>query len=96
MPVEVKFEDLVTMGLASPDEAQQVRKLSKRLIREKHILSFREASGLFMLAQAQDGSCIHLGKDNLCKIYEKRPGVCRQFPSIGPKPGFCPANRASR
>ena len=27
----------------------------------------------------KDGKCIHLGDDNLCKVYDKRPKMCRQF-----------------
>ena len=31
----------------------------------------------FGLKVKEDGSCVHLGKDDLCEIYETRPAVCR-------------------
>lgn len=33
------------------------------------------------------GGCEHLGKDNQCKIYLKRPAMCREYPfhHFGPK-----------
>ena len=28
----------------------------------------------------EDGACIHLSEDNLCKIYDERPQLCRHQP----------------
>lgn len=36
----------------------------------------RLAGKLGLMPSNKDGSCIHLGKDNKCKIYENRPDVC--------------------
>lgn len=33
----------------------------------------------FRLAQKDDGSCVYLGDDNRCSIYDRRPQVCRNF-----------------
>ena len=33
-----------------------------------------------------DGRCIHLGDDNQCQIYERRPRVCQQFNCLY---GYC-------
>lgn len=94
MPVEVTAADLVRLGVASIDEtAGSLKKLAKRLEREKIVKTFRASTGLFMLEQKQNRDCIFLGEDRRCTVYEKRPDVCRQFPSIGPRPGFCPAAR---
>ncbi|HEX4926190.1 MAG TPA: YkgJ family cysteine cluster protein [Bdellovibrionales bacterium] len=94
MPVEVTASDLVRLGIANADETQgSLKKLAKRLEREKIVKNFRASTGLFMLEQKQNRDCIFLGEDRLCTVYERRPDVCRKFPSIGPRPGFCPAGR---
>lgn len=91
MPVEIRVEDLVRLGLASVDEAQAPKKLAKRLQKEKIIRSFRFSTGLYLLEQKNGRDCIFLGRDRLCTVYEKRPDVCRGFPvALGPRVGFCP------
>jgi Fe-S-cluster containining protein len=35
------------------------------------------------LKKGADGACIHLGDDNKCLIYEKRPKVCQSFTCKG-------------
>jgi Fe-S-cluster containining protein len=35
----------------------------------------RDADGNKM--QREDGACIHLDDNNMCKIYEDRPDICR-------------------
>lgn len=93
MPVEVKIEDLIRLDLTSWDEVESlgVKKVTKRLIKEKVILYFREVTGLFMLSQKANRDCLFLDlKTRLCSVYDKRPDVCRQFPTIGPRPGYCP------
>ncbi len=92
MPVEVTSEDLVRLELATQDEIDQsTRKVAKRLIKEGVLSSYREATGLYMMTQRPNGECYFLDyKTRLCNVYAKRPGVCRKFPEIGPKPGFCP------
>ncbi len=95
MPVEIKGEDLVRLGLASEDElAVSSKKVAKRLIKSGVLESYRDGTGNFMLTQNGNDDCYFLDlKTRLCTVYEKRPGVCRQFPNIGPKPTFCPASR---
>jgi Fe-S-cluster containining protein len=95
MPVEIKGEDLIRLGLADPDElAASPKKLAKRLIKEGILSSYRESTGHFMLTQKANDDCYFLDlKTRLCTVYEKRPGVCREFPSIGPRPGYCPARK---
>ena len=93
MPVEVKIEDLVRLGLVGNSEALgSQKKIANQLLKSKVIVNFRQNTGLFMLAQKPNQDCIFLdSKTRLCTVYERRPGVCRQFPEIGPRPGFCPA-----
>ncbi len=94
MPVEVKAEDLIRLEIATIDELESSpKKVAKRLIKEGIISSYRESTGNFMLTQKANGDCYFLNtKTRLCEVYEKRPGVCRQFPSIGPRPNYCPVN----
>jgi Fe-S-cluster containining protein len=95
MPVEVRLSDLIRLGLVGEDEAAgSMRKLAKRLIKEGSVSSYRQGTDLFMLTQKANRDCLFLDeKTRLCKVYEKRPDVCRQFPAIGPRPGYCPGSR---
>lgn len=94
LPVEATASDLVRLGLISEDESQgSLKKAARRLESEGYVRQFRASSGIFTLAQSPAGDCIFLGKDRLCTRYETRPNVCRKFPEIGPKPGFCPQKR---
>ena len=92
MPVEVVAADLVRLGVASSDEVEiSKKKLAKKLIKEKIVQSYREGPDLFMLASRPNGDCRFLHpQTRLCTVYEQRPDVCRKFPEVGPKPGFCP------
>jgi Fe-S-cluster containining protein len=95
MPVEVEASDLVRLGVATEDEISiSKKKLSKRLIKEKIVSSYRSGTDLFMMEAKPNGDCRFLdSKTRLCTVYEKRPDVCRKFPEIGPRPGFCPASK---
>lgn len=95
MPVEIKSEDLVRLSLATEDELNaSAKKVAKRLIKEGILNSYRDSTGNFMLTQKANDDCYYLDlKTRLCTVYEKRPGVCRDFPAIGPRPGFCPVRK---
>jgi Fe-S-cluster containining protein len=97
MPVEIRLQDLLRLGLAGPDELSP-KKVAKRLAKAKIVRSYRSNTGLFLLQQQADGSCVFLGKDRLCTVYEARPDTCRGFPiTLGPRAGFCPyKNKLSR
>lgn len=96
MPVEVRLSDLIRLGLTDEDEAAgSIRKLAKRLIKEGSVASYRQGTDLFMLAQKANRDCLFLDENRLCKVYEKRPDVCRRFPAIGPRPGYCPGFKKS-
>ena len=89
MPLEVNRADLELLGLALADEASE-KKIAKRLIREGKVRSYRAQTGLFLLQQNADSSCQFL-RGGKCVVYEKRPAVCRGFPTVlGPRVGFCP------
>lgn len=93
LPVEVNAMDLVRLELTTEfDIAQSLNGVAKKLIKSRIVRSFHQKTQIFILEQKADNSCIFLGKNALCTVYERRPNVCRQFPKIGPRPGFCPCN----
>lgn len=94
LPVEVSSADLLRLGVATADELEgSLKKVARRLMSAKIVRSFRATSGLFILEHSPAGECVFLGKDRRCTVYETRPDVCRRFPDIGPRPGFCPARK---
>jgi Fe-S-cluster containining protein len=95
MPVEIKAKDLIRLGLADVDEVSiSPKKLAKRLIKEGIVSSYREGTGNFMITQKANDDCYFLDTETrLCTVYDKRPDTCREFPSIGPRPGYCPSTR---
>lgn len=92
LPVEVTKEDLVRLELISEDEATgSLKKAAGRLQKARLIQSFRAATGLFTLAQKPNNDCIFLNSKRQCTVYDKRPSVCRDFPTVkSPRIGFCP------
>lgn len=93
LPLEVSVPDLVRLGVATEDEAaESTRKLAKRLQREGIVRSYAPTTGIFTIEQRGGRDCVFLDEETRrCTVYERRPEVCRLFPKIGPKPGFCPA-----
>ncbi|MBI2712261.1 MAG: YkgJ family cysteine cluster protein [Bdellovibrio sp.] len=97
LPVEVSVNDLIRLGLATEEEAAvSLKNLAKRLTQEKIIQAFQPKAQLFVLEQRYGRDCIFLDSRRLCTVYEKRPEVCRRFPKIGPRPGYCPCRPASK
>jgi len=92
MPVEVKIPDLIRMGVVTEFEADEpIKKLAKKLKKDGVIghLYFKEQ--IFMLVRLANTDCLYLDpRRRTCNIYNKRPRTCRNFPRIGPRPGFCP------
>lgn len=94
MPVEVKLFDIIRLGLATQDEADNsIKKLAKRLKKEGLISSYREGTEFFMITQKANSDCYFLDSTTrLCTVYDKRPDTCREFPSVkGTRVGYCPA-----
>ncbi len=92
LPVEASASDLIRLGLISESEAaESLKKVAAKLTKQGILQAFSAKAQLFVLEQRNGRDCIFLGKDRLCTVYDRRPEVCRQFPKIGPKPGFCPA-----
>jgi Fe-S-cluster containining protein len=92
LPLEASAFDLIRLELITEDEAaSSLKKAARRLMKAGYVKSFHSTSGLFVMEQRYGRDCVFLGDDRRCTVYEKRPEVCRQFPKIGPRPGFCPA-----
>ncbi|HAR42595.1 MAG TPA: zinc/iron-chelating domain-containing protein [Bdellovibrionales bacterium] len=94
LPVEVSANDLIRLELITEEEAAiSLKKVAQKLMKVKIIQAYHQKSQLFVLEQRYGRDCIYLNKDRRCTVYLKRPEVCRAFPKIGPKPGFCPYRR---
>lgn len=95
LPVETSAADLMRLGVLTEDEAaSSLKKAFRRLHKEGIIRSFHAPTQLFILEQRNGRDCIYLHpKTRLCTVYEKRPEVCRLFPKIGPRPGYCPQKK---
>lgn len=93
--VDARVPDLVRLGVLTADEALwSAKKIARKLESLKLIQSYRASTMKFTLSQRINGDCIFLDeKTRLCTVYEKRPDVCRQFPQVGPRPGWCPESR---
>jgi uncharacterized protein len=97
LPVEASASDLIRLGLITEEEASEsLKRVAKRLTDQGYLQGFHAKTQLFVLEQRNGRDCIFLGKNRLCTVYEKRPEVCRQFPKIGPRPGWCPAAPKAR
>ena len=97
LPVEVSASDLIRLGLITEEEAAlSLKAVARKLFGTKMIQAFNAKSQLFVLEQRHGRDCLFLSRDRLCTVYDKRPEVCRKFPTIGPRPGFCPAGKKGR
>jgi Fe-S-cluster containining protein len=93
LPVEVTLGDLIQLELLTSEQSELPFRKVARLLEEQGVIEATlENSRSFILRQTESGVCRYLGADRRCGVYEKRPEVCRSFPAIGPRPGFCPAN----
>lgn len=91
LPVEVKLDDLIRIGVVDEFErGEPLRLIARRLEKERVIGHFNHKHEVFTLAQRRGGDCLYLHpQTRRCTIYEKRPNTCRKHPQVGPKPGFC-------
>lgn len=99
MPLEVHYEDLVTMGLVIAEEELTKKKIQqtvKQLQKQRIVKTYRSGTGLFLMNSKTNGDCQFLDEKRLCSIYPNRPQVCRKFPeTIGLRWGFCPYQKKS-
>lgn len=98
LPVEVRVDDLVRMEIIDAFEAVEPPKvLAKRLLKVGIIDHFNFKNSLFTLARRANDDCLYLDAQiRRCTIYELRPQTCRNHPTIGPRPGYCPYRQQGR
>ena len=98
LPVETSAADLMRLEVLSIDEAaSSLKKAFRRLHKDGIVRSYHASTGLFILEQRNGRDCVFLHpKTRLCTVYEKRPEVCRRFPKIGPRPGYCPEKKIKK
>lgn len=83
--------------LTIDEAATSLKKAFRRLHKEGIVRSYHASTGLFILEQRNGRDCIFLHPTTrLCTVYEKRPEVCRRFPKIGPRPGYCPETKIKK
>lgn len=92
LPLEVNGDDLVRLELVTIDEVEaSPKKVFKKLHKKGFLQDYYANRNVFMMEQHTNGDCYFLDqKTRRCTVYDKRPTVCRSFPRIGPRPGFCP------
>ncbi|MDY0190400.1 MAG: YkgJ family cysteine cluster protein [Desulfuromonas sp.] len=90
--VEVRIPDLIRMGIISEfDQQEPAKKIAKTLKRQGIISHFNFKNEIFTLARKANYDCIYLDSSTRrCTIYAQRPDTCRNHPTVGPRPGFCP------
>lgn len=94
LPVVVTTEDLFHMGFLAAREVNAPRgPLLARLKKAGVVRSYNKRSDLFTLRRHRNNDCVFLDENRLCKIYDRRPTVCRAFPANSLRPGFCPSRR---
>ena len=95
LPVEVRIEDLIRLGLVDAFEREEPAKnIARRLGKAGIVEHFNHKHGLFTLTRLANGDCLYLDRQTrLCSVYERRPDTCRNHPQIGPRPGYCAYQR---
>ena len=85
MPVEVRFNDLLRLGLVQEFEREEPRKnIAKRLQKEGIVERFHQKSEIFTLVRMGNNDCLYLDrKTRLCTVYDLRPDDLGQEIRLG-------------
>lgn len=91
LPVEVKLEDLIRLGILDDFAREEpVKNLTKQLKKQGIIEHFNHKKLLFTLTRLANNDCYFLDtKTRRCTVYENRPNTCRNHPQVGPRPNYC-------
>ena len=93
MQIEMTLRDMLRMEIVTKAELRTpIEALGKRLKQEGVIEHLFVKERIFILAQTAEKVCPYLDPASCkCRIYKKRPEICRDYPSAsGARPGFCP------
>jgi Fe-S-cluster containining protein len=90
MPVEVRTQDLVRLGILDEFHLElSIKEQTREALKYTGVSRYTASSERFTLSQKPDGSCFFLDSNKRCTQYDTRPDTCRNHPKIGPKPQFC-------
>lgn len=91
LPVEVKADDLVRIGVVDVFELEDnLKHIFKRLSKEGLVEHYHAKSETFTLTRMANGDCLYLDPSSRrCTIYDRRPDTCRNHPQVGPRSGYC-------
>ena len=92
LPVEVRLNDLIRLGLVDEFErAEPLRLIARRLQKSGEVERFNHGTEVFTLSRMANNDCLYLDPvSRRCTVYAQRPDTCRNHPQVGPRPGFCP------
>ena len=92
LPVEVRLNDLIRLGLVDEFErAEPLRLIARRLQKSGEVERFNHGTEVFTLSRMANNDCLYLDPvSRRCTVYGRRPDTCRNHPQVGPRPGFCP------
>jgi Fe-S-cluster containining protein len=68
--------------LLASNDIERIKKLGHALDSFSESEQLGEYKGKRVLKKV-DSKCIFLSDDNLCKIYDSRPEICRKYPFFG-------------
>lgn len=90
--VEVTADDLIRLQFTDRWEIDNTLKsLIKRLKKDDIIQKYNPKTERFTLSQLSNGDCLFLDSQRRCRVYSRRPDVCRQHPvERSPRIGYCP------
>lgn len=91
LPVEVRLDDLIRLGVVDEFErGEPLKNIARRLQKDGIIERFNQKTARFTLSRMSNNDCLYLDrKSRLCTVYEQRPDTCRNHPRVGPRPGYC-------
>lgn len=88
-----RIEGIVRIASDDVDRISNYLGITSDVFLEEYTTLAPDRSGL-VLKDSDDGSCIMLTKDNLCRINEVKPSKCKTFPYDWVNPSsisYCPA-----
>ena len=74
--------------ILNDSDIKDIKKLGYQLDSFSEIEQVGEYKGKRVLKKI-DGRCVFLADDNLCKIYDSRPEICKKYPFFGKEVESC-------
>jgi Fe-S-cluster containining protein len=94
LPVRVTDEELFHLGFLRYEEVGRVTPAIVERVRAAGVVrSYHRGWKLFTLERRPNEDCVFLDDERRCRVYDRRPSVCRAFPKNAVRPGYCPSRR---